>query len=152
MPIQQAQGKHPKVLLTPFWLIATTFIGIGDTLYLSYYHLLGIIPKCAIGGCEIVLSSKYAAFLGVPLAYFGLVFYVYMLALAVLLAIDPTSRGLRFGAMAYTTIGLLCSIGFELFQYFVIHALCMFCAISALTTLILFCIALWHMRATQKLS
>jgi uncharacterized membrane protein len=140
---------QPKILLTPFWLIAVTFIGLGDTLYLSYYHLLGIIPTCAIGGCEIVLSSPYATPFGVPFAYIGLVYYTYMLGLAILLAIDPNSRGLRFGMLAYTTIGLLCSIGFELFQYFVIHALCMYCAISALTTLLLFIVAVWHWRATK---
>ena len=59
---------QPKVYLAPFYLIAATFIGLGDTLYLSYYHLLGIIPTCALGGCEIVLSSVYATPYGIPLA------------------------------------------------------------------------------------
>ena len=144
------QSQVEKVLLTPFWLIAATFVGLGDTLYLSYYHLLGIIPTCAIGGCEIVLSSVYATPLGVPFAYIGFVYYMYMLGLSILLAIDPTSKGLRFGVLAYTAIGLLCSIGFELFQYVVIHALCMYCAISALTTLVLFSVAVWHWRVSRN--
>lgn len=140
---------QPKVLLTPFWLIAATFIGLGDTLYLSYYQWLGIIPTCAIGGCEIVLSSVYSKFLGVPLSYIGLVFYIYMLALAVLLAIEPNSKALRFAIVAYAAIGLLFSIGFELLQIFVIHAICMYCAISATTTLILLCLAIWHWRSSK---
>lgn len=140
-----------KVYLTPFYLIAATLIGLGDTLFLSYYHLLGIVPTCAIGGCEIVLSSPYTVLFGVPLTYLGLVYYVYMLGLAILLAVDPASKGLRFGMLAYTTIGLLCSIGFELFQYFVIHALCMYCALSAFTTLLLFCLAVWHWKISQKI-
>jgi uncharacterized membrane protein len=89
---------------------------------------------------------------GVPLADIGLVFYIYMLGVGVLLAIDPTSRGLRFGVLAYAAIGLAFSIFFELFQYFVIGALCQYCAISALTTLILFCLAVWHWKSTKKLS
>ncbi len=134
--------------LTPYWLIAASFIGIGDTLYLVYEKLHGVIPGCLIlNGCEQVLTSPYSVVFGVPLAYYGLAYYAYMLALAVLLAIDPESKGLRFGTLAYTAIGLLCSIGFELFQYFVIHAMCMYCAISALTTLILFGIAVWHWRS-----
>ena len=141
---------QPKVYLAPFYIIAATFIGIGDTLYLSYYHLLGIVPGCAIlNGCEKVLTSVYATPFGVPFAYIGLFFYAYMLGLAILLAYDPTSKGLRFGMLAYTTIGLLCSIGFELFQFFVIGALCMYCAVSAATTLVLFCLAMWHFRATR---
>lgn len=135
--------------LTPYWLIAASFIGIGDTLYLAYYHFLGIIPTCAIGGCEIVLNSPYSSVLGVPLSYLGLVYYVYLLALAILLAIDPESKGLRFGMLAYTAIGLLLSIGFELFQFFVIDALCLYCGISAATTLVLFILAVWHWRITK---
>jgi len=128
---------------------------LGDTLYLSYYHWLGITPTCAIGGCEIVLQSKYSMIggtLGIPFAYIGLFFYIYFIALAVLLAIDPYSKGLRFGLVVYATIGLLSSIGFELFQILVIHAICMYCALSAAVTLVLFCLALWHWRATKESS
>ena len=141
---------HQKVLLTPFWLIAATLVGLGDTLYLSYYHLLGLVPGCAIGGCEIVLTSPYSSPFGVPFAYLGLVYYAYMFCLGILLMIDPTSKGLRFGVLAYTGIGLLLSIGFELFQYFVIHALCLYCGISALTAFVLFGIAVWHWRLTSS--
>ena len=138
-----------KILLTPFWLISATFIGIADTLFLSYYHLLGIVPGCALHGCEIVLTSPYAAPLGVPFAYLGLLYYLHMLGLALLLTVDPSSRGLRYAALAYTGIGLLCSVGFELFQYFVIGALCLYCGISAATTLILFIFAVRHYRITR---
>jgi uncharacterized membrane protein len=149
MPIQQVQGEQPKVLLTPFWIIAATFIGLGDTLYLSYYQWLGVTPGCAIGGCEIVLNSIYSKFLGVPLSYIGLVFYIYMLAIAILVAYDPFGKGTRFALLAYSGIGLLFSIGFELTQIFVIHAICMYCAISAAATLLLFALAVWHWRSTK---
>jgi uncharacterized membrane protein len=142
---------NQKVLLTPFWIIAATFIGIGDTAYLVYEKLHGVVPGCLVlHGCEQVLNSPYSTVFGVTLAHIGLVYYVYMLALAVLLAIEPYSKALRLGTLVYATIGLLFSIYFELFQYFVIHALCQYCAISALTTLVLFCLAVWHWRATRK--
>lgn len=134
--------------LTPYWFIAAAFVGLGDTLFLSYFHLLGLIPGCAIlSGCEQVLTSVYASPFGVPFAYIGLFYYLHVLGLGFLLAIDPESKGLRLGALLYTGLGLLLSIGFELFQFFVIHALCLYCGISALTTLALFCIAVWHWRA-----
>ena len=140
---------QPKVFLAPFYLIAATFVGLGDTLFLSYYHYLNIIPSCAIGGCEIVLTSVYSSPFGVPLAYLGLVFYVSMLLLVGSLAVNPTSQKLRTATLLYTGFGLFMSICFELFQYFVIHALCLYCGISALTTLVLFCLALWHYKATK---
>lgn len=141
-----------KVLLTPFWIIAATFIGLGDTFFIAYYQHLGLTPTCAIGGCEIVLNSVYSKFMGVPLSYIGVVFYLYMLALAIVLAYDPFGKGTRFAMLAYATIGLLCSIGYELTQIFVIHAICMYCAISAVTTLLLFILAVWHWRSTRTLA
>src|SRR3569832_328819 len=116
-----------KPLLAPFYIIAATFIGIADTLYLSYNHFLNLIPSCAIGGCEVVLNHPSATLysLNVPLAYLGLLYYFFMLCLVGLLVFEPRSMVLRFAAVAYAGVGLVCSIGFELFQYFVIHALCM---------------------------
>lgn len=136
-----------KVLLTPFYLIAATLVGLGDTLFLSYYAYINVIPGCALKGCEIVLASPYSHPFGVPFGYIGLLYYAFALFLALLLAVDPQGYGLRLGVLTYAAIGLLCSIGFEIFQFFVIGALCMYCAISALTTLALFCIAVWHWRA-----
>jgi len=138
-----------KPFLPPFYLIAATFIGIADTVYLSYYHYLGITPGCALKGCEVVLTSAYATPFGVPFAHLGLVYYVYMLALALLVAYDPYSRALRLGMLVYAGIGLLCSIAFELIQIFLIGAICMFCAISAFTTLILFGLSVWYYRSTR---
>lgn len=142
--------QEEKVLLTPFWFIAATFVGIADTLYLAYFHLLGIVPGCAIlDGCEKVLTSPYSKIFDMPLAYLGLVYYAYALALAILLMIEPKSFALRLGLLCYAGIGLLMSVAFELFQFFVIGALCMYCAISAATTLALFSIAVWHVKATK---
>ena len=145
---------NPKVssdiFLAPFYLIAATFIGLADTLYLSYYKWLNIIPGCAIGGCETVLNDASSVPWGIiPLAYLGLIYYIVMLGLAIILAAKPLSLRIKQMVLAYTTIGLLCSIYFELYQYFAIGALCMYCGISAITTLVLFGLAVWHWRSTS---
>lgn len=135
-----------KLPLAPYVLLALAMVGLGDTLFLSYYAYLHIIPSCAIGGCEIVLASPYSHPLGVPFGYIGLLYYLHVFAVALLTIIFPKSRGVAFAALAYTGIGLLCSIGFELFQFFVIGALCLYCGISAATTLGLFAASVWHRR------
>ena len=84
------------------------------------------------------------------MAYLGVIYYLFAFFLGVLLVIDPKSLGLRLGVLAFTAIGLMSSICFELIQATIIHAICMYCAISALTTLILFCIAAWHYRTTRR--
>jgi len=140
-----------KLFLAPYVLIAAAFVGLGDTLYLSYFQYLNLIPACAIGGCEIVLTSEYSKFFGVPLSYIGLVYYAYMLCLAVLLAIDPKSIALRLGALAYTALGFGLSLYFIFYiQLTLIEALCEYCAISAVTTAILFGAAVWHFRSSDN--
>jgi uncharacterized membrane protein len=139
-----------KPLMTPFYLIAATFVGLADTLYLSYFAYANAVPACAIGGCEVVLTSVYSKFFGVPLAYIGLVFYIYMLALGILLAMEPRSRALSLAALGYTLVGLVLSGIFEFYiQGVLIGTYCMYCAISALTTLVLFGVAVWHWRASR---
>src|SRR3989344_8989939 len=139
-----------KPPLAPFILLALALVGVGDAFYLSYFQYLNLIPTCAIGGCETVLTSEYSKLFGIPWSYIGLVYYAYMLCLSVLLIIDPTSRGLKLGALAYTGIGVLYSAWAIFYiQLSVIGALCQYCAISAFITLLLFITAIWHWRSTR---
>ena len=142
-----------KPAITPYTLLALALIGLGDTLYLSYYHYLNIVPTCVIKGCEIVLTSGYAQFFGVPVSYIGLVYYVYMFSLAILLAIEPRSFALRLGALVYTAIGFLYSV-YAIFyvQLTLLGTICQFCALSALTTLLLFMTVVWHWRSSARFS
>lgn len=140
-----------KPALVPYILIALALAGLGDAFYLSYYQYLELIPSCAIGGCETVLTSAYSKFLGVPLSYVGLVYYAYMLALAILLAVEPRSRALGLGALLYALVGLCLSLYFELYiQAYRIGALCLYCGISAAITLLLSGTALYHFRSARE--
>jgi uncharacterized membrane protein len=139
-----------RVPLAPYILLALSMIGVGITAYLSYFQYLNLIPSCAISGCEIVLTSVYSKMFGIPWSYYGLVYYVYMLALSLLLIIDPQSRALRLGALAYTSIGLAYSLWAIFYiQLSVIGALCEYCSMSAITTLGLFITAVWHWRTSH---
>src|ERR1043166_1776050 len=95
-----------KIKLAPYFLLMFALVGLGDAAYLSYFQYLNLIPTCAIGGCELVLTSVYSKFFGVPWSYIGLVYYTYMLCLAILVCIEPQSRALRLGALAYSGVGL----------------------------------------------
>lgn len=141
-----------KVALAPFFLIAVALVGLGDTLYLSYFQYLNLVPTCAIGGCETVLTSVHSKFFGVPWSYIGLVYYVYMLCLATLLVVEPYSKVLRWGAVLYTWVGVAYSAWAVFYiQLTLIGALCQFCAISALTTLVLFSVSVWHLRSSKQI-
>ena len=136
--------------LAPYILLALAMVGLGDTLYLSYFQYLNLVPSCAIGGCEVVLTSEYSKFFGVPWSYIGLVYYAYLFCLALLLTIDPRSFGLRLGAVLYSGIGVLYSIWAIFYiQLTLLEALCQYCVITAIVTLLAFGTSLWHWRATR---
>lgn len=132
--------------LAPFYLIALAFIGIADTLYLSYNEFVNKTPSCLLQGCDAVLAHPLSNLLGIPLAYWGLVFYVYMLGLVVLLALDPRSKALVWGTLLYTLVGVVFSASFIYIQGFVIGAFCQYCVLSACINVLLFSVAVWHWR------
>src|SRR5215470_9511253 len=59
------------------------FTGMVDALYLSIKRNMGPIPCHITHGCTDVLTSKYSEMAGIPLSWFGLVFYLTVFSLAV---------------------------------------------------------------------
>ena len=139
-----------RVPLTPYILMALALVGLGITGYLAYFQYLNLVPSCAIGGCEVVLTHWSSKPFGVPFSYIGLLYYAHMLGLAIVLATDPRGRGVRWAVLAYAGIGLGLSLCFELWQFFVIGAMCIYCAMSAATNLLLTTTAAWHYRTNRN--
>ncbi len=83
----------------------------ADAFYDSYAIFRGQLLWCPppIDGCNTVVNSLNARIFDIPLGYFGLIFYLYMFALAALLVFDPFSRGLRSGRAAYARRHILSS-------------------------------------------
>jgi uncharacterized membrane protein len=138
-----------ETAVAPDLMLVFAFIGIADAFYDSYSIYIGRLLWCPppIDGCNVVANSPYARIFGVPLGYFGLVYYLYMFALAALLALDPFSRGLRLGALLYAALGVFFSICFMYVSFSFIHAFCIYCMISAVMTFSLFITALRHFKA-----
>ncbi len=138
------------VRLGPRFMLALAVVGIADAFYVAQASYTGRPLWCPIiEGCNTVAQSPYARIVGVPLSYFGLVFYVYMFGLAALLALDPFSRGLRLGASVYAATGVSYSIYGMYLQLGAIQAVCIYCLISAVITILLFVAACWHLKATR---
>jgi uncharacterized membrane protein len=135
---------------TPYLMLALALLGIADAFYVAHGSYTGEPLWCVIvDGCNIVVASPYARIAGVPASYLGLTFYLFMSGLAALLAMDPFSRGLRLGALLYAVLGVGYSTYFAYVQLSLIRAVCIYCAISGLLTMLLLIAALWHFRATR---
>jgi uncharacterized membrane protein len=138
----------------PAVMLALALIGLAVALYDSYAIYRGQLLWCPppIDGCNEVAASPYARILGLPVGYFGVIYYLYMAALAALLAFDTLSPGLRWGAVLYAALGVAFSLYFMVLQIAFIRAFCIYCLVSAATTVLLAVTAVWHWRMTRILS
>jgi uncharacterized membrane protein len=142
-----------KQFCAPCVMLALALVGIAVAFYDAYQLYNGQALWCPppINGCNEVANSQYARIYNLPVGYYGVVYYLTMFGLAALLAFDPFSRGLRFAALAYAALGVCFSIYFMVLQIAFINAFCIYCLVSAVTTLLLFIAALCHFRATRAL-
>jgi uncharacterized membrane protein len=125
------------------------FIGVFLSTYLTLYKL-GYIGElqCAVGSCETVNTSRWATFLGLPVAAWGLGFYVSTLAL-VFVGIQERyadSRAISLALVAMTGWCVLFSGWLTYLELFVIDAICMWCVISAGLVAVMFVVSLADLR------
>jgi uncharacterized membrane protein len=125
---------------------ALALAGIFLAVYLLLYKL-GMIGElsCSVGSCEKVNTSKWATFLGLPVAAWGVGWYIVMFVLAVVstwetYAESPAVSMLLLGVAG---TGLIFSTYLTYLELFVIHAICQWCVVSAILVVIIFgfCIA-----------
>jgi uncharacterized membrane protein len=118
-----------------------TLVGLGVASYLTYIHYAGINPVCTAGGsCLKVQTSTYSKLAGVPVALMGLLGYVAIMAS--LLA--PENETSRFATVVLTVLGFGFSAYLTYRELFSIHAVCEWCASSAVILTVLMCLAIWR--------
>jgi uncharacterized membrane protein len=131
-------------------------VGSFVALYL-WLHALGIGGplKCGTGGCDTVQTSRWAVFLGLPVAFYGVVGYVLILLTAI--------AGLRPAALAgpqrkqwsvllaaLASIGFLFTVYLTYLELFVIHAICRWCVASAVIMTAIWVVALGELLRGRR--
>lgn len=129
--------------------------GLLIAIYLTMYKA-GVIAElaCSVGSCETVQTSRWATFLGLPVAAWGIVYYVALLGLA-LAAQQGTlvdSRAMSLALVAVTGWGVLFSAWLTYLELFVIHAICQWCVVSAIIVTIAFVISWLDLRDHTRLA
>jgi uncharacterized membrane protein len=123
------------------FLVIIAGIGFVDSTYLTVEHYTNSNPPCFIGSCELVLTSSYSTFAGIPVALSGMAYYLFILVALLIFFESKKEMALRIGLFS-TTIGFIVSIYLFFLQASVIHAFCQYCLGSAATSTILFIAAL----------
>jgi uncharacterized membrane protein len=127
-------------------------VGLFVAVYLTLFKL-GVIGQlaCAVGSCETVQMSRWATFLGIPVAAWGMAYYVVVLGIAFAGTAErwEDSPTLPLLLVLLTAWGALFSLWLTGLELFVIHAICQWCVISALISVALFVVALLDWRETR---
>jgi len=128
--------------------------GFFVALYLWLYKL-GVIGelRCGTAGCEVVQASRYAEFLGLPVALYGVIGYATLFLVGVAGA-RPAAAGRRAPDIM---LAALASLGFAFTLYltglelFVIQAICRWCVGSAAIMTAIWVLALLGVRPSRAL-
>ena len=123
--------------------------GVGLATYLAMYKLgyIGTL-NCAIGSCETVNTSRWATFFGIPVAAWGLGFYLVALTVAFMSVQEryADSRKMAVALAVLTGWGTVFSGWLTYLELFVIHAICIWCVTSACIVLLMFLVSLADLR------
>jgi len=132
-------------------LLALT--GLFVALYLTLYKT-GAIGQlsCSIGSCETVNTSRWSTLMGLPVAAWGLGFYIVALIVAVAGTQErwAEDRAPSVALVALSGWGVLFSLWLTYLELFVIHAICTWCIISAIIVALIFITSLLDLRDYGK--
>lgn len=130
-------------------IAALSLIGAFVAAYLMLYKI-GAIGHlaCGLGSCERVNISRWATFLGAPVAAWGVAFYVAMLVVAVA-GTSPAWIGRREISIVLTAmsaIGVAFSAWLTYLELYVIGAVCRYCVVSAVIVTLILLVSIADLR------
>ena len=128
---------------------ALALAGIFISLYLTLYKL-GVIGElsCTFGSCETVNTSRWSVFLGLPVAAWGLLFYLDVFGVALMGTMPRWENAPVFSIIlvAEAAVGVLFSAWLTYLELAVIHAICIWCVTSAVIVVVILLVSIADWR------
>jgi uncharacterized membrane protein len=145
-PLQRTIKKYSIAFLL------VSLLGMLDAGYLTVKHYTGAYIPCNIlDGCNAVAQSEYSAILGIPVALLGVVFYVTVFILSMALLDSKNEKLIKY-ILLFAISGFVVSLFLTYLQVFVIKALCIYCLVSAVNTVVLLALSIMlskHAKISQ---
>lgn len=132
--------------------VVASIIGFLDSAYLSYVKFSHTPIYCTpgLGDCSSVQNSQWSEIWGIPIAILGALAY---LALLGIFLFEKKNRLLAKYAdyllFGISFFGFLYSLFLTYLEFFVIHALCQWCILSALCMTIIFIVTIVRLTDQQ---
>ncbi len=135
-----------KLGLVALVQVGGAVIALLIALYLSATKLAGDLPACLPGGgCETVALSEYSSIFGVPVAVLGAAFSTVLLG-TIIASLRRHDRRLLYSAYALGLLGTVFVAYLTYLELFVIRAICQWCVIYAISTVVTFAAAALRLR------
>lgn len=134
----------------PAWLaptsIALSIAGLLVSAYLGIEHVTdNATLACSVGAfdCATVTTSEWSTFLGIPMAFLGLAFFVVALALCWPAVWRHGGAWLDRARLGWLTVGLAMALYLVWAELFRIHAICLWCTVVHIVTFLLWVVILF---------
>jgi uncharacterized membrane protein len=115
------EGRLEKIM------IVLSAMGALLSMYLLYTTLTQDYGLCPTNGCQVVGASEYSYFIGLPVALWGLGYYL-VVFLAVTQILNGNKVELFKKALGLLLlVGVLFTIYLRYLEFFVIEAICFWC-------------------------
>lgn len=129
--------------------------GMADSGYAVNIHYdLTDESFCNFGqtfNCDIVNGSEYSELFGVPVAAIGFAGYLLFGALAVVMLLGRTLRGLAAPALVVTSaFGVAFSLALTYIELFILEAVCILCVTSQVLVLLILAAAIFVATGLRK--
>ncbi len=127
-------------------MTALSVAGLAIAAYLLAARIIGEVPACGpVKGCETVAASEFATLFGVPVALFGVVFSVILVAACAVWWRRADRRAL-YASYGLGLAGIIAVAYLTYLEVFVIGAICVWCVSYAVTI-----VAGWALTAVAAL-
>ncbi len=131
---------HKKKLAWSFLIIAV--LGLAISLYLVHEHYdsgTGFCDMNAVISCTLVNQSSYSELFGIPVAFFGMFWFV---GLAILTFYGQKEKHVEVPLLLWSIVGLL-SVAYLMHAEYVLKAICLWCTsvhiLVMITTILAIC-------------
>jgi uncharacterized membrane protein len=125
----------------PIAALVLSIAGLGVSIYLTAAHFSGAKLACSDTGivnCEKVTTSAQSYFLGVPVALWGLIFFVAMVAVNLPVAWRSTDRRIHVLRLGMTALGMCFVLYLVSAELLIIKNICLWCTSVHVVTFLLF--------------
>lgn len=126
--------------MNPLWrgiYFTLALAGFADAVYLTTKHIYQADAGCLLSdGCDAVLKSEFSTFMGIPLAYMGLAYYL-LIVIGITAYEQSRKSELLKGLFLLNLAGFAFSLWLVYLQAFVLNAFCTWCLFSAAVTTLL---------------